>query len=316
MLKTQAQSLRDFMAKGRLDKAIEDLTKYAQSLSDQHYHNAVTQLSARCQTNERAHNLGTISNSEYTTERNKISHAILALVNELADDASKPLDNVTKENGSATVVPGNKVDFWKKVGYIGLILGILASMAKIIEFCSKPSDKEDGAMQLTVYVQGVDGKPIPELQNNGKIIVDFGNDRRAPLIGENGRTNLGETPEKFRGQEIPIVLQSTGYEPVLPAKQYVMDGEPVYFLAQRDNSLGIIQGIVKDRSGDKFIAGALVMIDSDTTIYTDSLGRFRVQLPPAKQRDTYYLTIKKADFKTKNDYFKPNTAPIEIRLDR
>lgn len=73
-------------------------------------------------------------------------------------------------------------------------------------------------MQLTVYVQGTDDKPIFDLQNKGQIIVDFGNDRRAPLIGENGRTNLREIPEIFKGEKIPIVLQADGYEPIEPTR--------------------------------------------------------------------------------------------------
>ncbi|MBK7870737.1 MAG: hypothetical protein IPJ74_08635 [Saprospiraceae bacterium] len=129
-------------------------------------------------------------------------------------------------------------------------------------------------MQLTVYVQGINGKPIPELQNKGKLIVTFGNDLRDPLIGENGRTNLGEIPEKFLGDSIPIVLYAEGYEPVESSKTYLLDGKPVNYIVKRDNTLGNIRGIIKDRIGNKFIWGALIMIDQDTTTFTDSLGAF------------------------------------------
>lgn len=313
----QTQHLKALIANGRLDKAIEELAVYTQPLLDQSHRNTVAQLSARWKANERANSLGTLSNSEYTMERNKINQAVLALVDELADSSPDMTATSTSPMSlSTTPVLPARLNFWKKVGYVGLVLGILASLAKIIEFCNRSSNARGDAMQLTVYVQGTNSKPITELQNNGKIIVDFGNDRRAPLIGENGRTNLGEIPEKFRGEKIAIVLQAEGYEPAEPARQYIMDGKPVYFLVQRDNSLGLVQGIVKDRSGEHFIEGALVMIDQDTTVTTDGLGRFKVVLPLDKQRDTYTITVKKEGYKVKSEYFKPKTGPIEIRMDK
>lgn len=310
MLKTQTRQLKDLIAKDRLDKVIDDLLLYTQSLADDRYHDDMIRLSARWKANERGRMLRTLSADQYNVEKNIISDALLALIGELG------AANNAETNGSANPAPTGKVDFWKKVGYAGLILGILASMVKIIEFCNKPSAANGEAMQLTVYVQGTDGKPVAEIQNSGKIIVDFGNDRRAPLIGENGRTNLGEIPEKFRGEKIPIVLQADGYEPADASRHYIMDGKPVYFLIRRDNSLGRIQGIVKDRSGEKFIAGALVMIDQDSTTTTDSLGRFHLLMPPDKHKDTYTLTVKKDGYKVKNEYYKPKSGSIEIRLER
>lgn len=315
MLKTQTQQLKDLIAKGRLDQAIEDLARYTQSLSDQHYHNAIAQLSARWKANERANSLGTLSTSEYNTERNKINQAVLALVDELAVDTQHSGPAARPPSGTPQTISGEN-GLWKKLGYAAIIAGILGGFAEFFNFINLFPGGSEEAMQLTVYVQGTNGQPIAELQNKGKIIVDFGNDRRAPLIGENGRTNLGEIPEKFRGEKIPMVLQAEGYEPAEPAKPYTMDGQPIYFLAKRDNSLGTIQGIVKDRSGQKFIEGALVMIDQDTTLTTDGLGRFKVVLPLDKQRDTYTLTVKKEGYKVKSEYFKPGTGGMEIRLDK
>ncbi len=317
MLKTQNQQLKDLIAKGHLDQVLKYLTVYTQSLPDQDDYNSIIQLSARWKTNERAHSLGTLTNSDYNTERNRINQAVLDLMDALIDHIPDPeIEDKAKKKPSDLPSSTPKTDLWKKVGYIGLILGILASMVKIIEFCNKPSAASDEAMQLTVYVQGTNGQPIAELQNNGKIIVDFGNDRRAPLIGENGRTNLGEIPEKFRGKPIPIILQAEGYEPVDSANKYTMNGQPIYYLVRPDNSLGTIQGIVKDRSGEKFIEGALVMIDQETTLTTDQLGRFKVVLPVDKQRTTYTITVKKEGYKVKSEYFKPKTGAMEIRLDR
>lgn len=307
MLNIPLQPLKEFIAQGQSGKALEELSKHTNVLPDKPYHNVVTQLHARWKANERAHLMGILAHESYTMERNRINQALLELLdgNLDATNAGVPNKNHTPENS-----------LWRKIGYAALFAALISGVADLLGIIHIFSSSKEDSMQLTVMVQGVDGLPIPELQNTGKIIVDFGNDRRAPLIGQDGRTNLGEIPQKFRGEKIPLVLQAEGFEATEPDKQYIMEGKAVYFFVKRDSSLGLVQGIVKDRSGENFIAGALVMIDQETTLKTDSLGRFRTVLPPEKQRDTYTITVKKEGFKVKTDYYKPKSSPTEIRLDR
>ncbi|MBK7938895.1 MAG: carboxypeptidase regulatory-like domain-containing protein [Lewinellaceae bacterium] len=297
------QEFKDLLANDRADLVIAELAAITKPLADQHYHNQVTLLSNRLTANKREHNLGKISSQEYNLEKNRINHALLALIDSLPQ-------------GAAASGPEKEKGFWKTMTYVALVAGILGSFAEVLGFIDLVPGKPEDSLQLTVYVQDTEGKPIPALQNTGHVIVRFDNDLRDPVIGENGRTNLGEIPAKFRGQEIEVVLVAEGYEAILPGKKYVMDGEPVYFTVRRDNSLGIIQGIVKDRSGENFLAGALVMIDQDTTTLTDDLGRFRLQLPPEKQRERYLLTVKKEGFKTRTDYYLPKTGALELRLEK
>jgi len=264
---------------------------------------------------------GTISQADYLLELAKIRQAVLDMVNHLAEHwSAEGLETIppseVKSTSGAAKEDNRAAGIWKKIGYVGLLLGILAGMVKIIEYCGKPSNAGGDSMQLTVYVQDTAGKPVPELQNTGHVKVVFGDDLRYPVIGENGRSNIGEIPVKFRGQEIEVVLVAEGYEPVSAGKKYIMDGNKVVLNVQRDNSLGLIQGIVKDRSGERFIAGALVMIDQETTLTTDSLGRFKTVLPIDKQRETYAITVKKEGFMVKDDYYKPKSGKIEIRLDK
>lgn len=307
MLNLPIQPLKEFIAQGQSDKALEELINYTSSLPDKHYHNAVIELNARWKANERAHLMGVLAHESYTMERNRINQALLELLDGRLDAANAGVPNKSHTPENAR---------WKKIGYAALIAALISGVADLLGIIHIFSAPKEDSMQLTVMVQGMDGKPIPELQNTGKIIVDFGNDRRAPLIGENGRTNLGEIPMKFRGEKIPLVLQAEGFEPAVSDTQYVMEGKPIYFTAKRDSSLGLVQGIVKDRSGENFIAGALVMIDQETTLTTDNLGRFKIVMPLNKQRDTYTIMVKKDGYKVKNEYYKPKSGAIEIRLDK
>ncbi len=307
------EELHQMIAAGNTQSALDTLFALTHADFPGLHEQAILQ-SNRLREINRQQSMGLVDFGHIGPEKARINKALLDLISELPDSpAATTAQSKSQSNDSRG---SNKTDVWKKVGYAGLILGILASVIKIIEFYRHPSGQGEETMQLTVYVQDIENKPTAELPNNGKIIVDFGNDRRAPIIGENGRTNLGEIPEKFRGEKITIALQAQGYEPADRAKQYILDGKPIYFLVQRDNSSGTIQGIIKDRSGEKFIAGALVMIDQDTTLLSDTLGRFKMVLPPNKQHHTYTLTVKKDGYKVRNDYYRSQSGPIEIRLDK
>lgn len=311
------QQLKTTLSNGRLDQVFGQLSDHIRSSADPHYGNELAQLSARWKANERAHNLGTLSGAEYNLEFNKINRALLALIDELPEDSrSQPAGIVPPQPVTQSATLDGTGSFWKKMGYVGIVAGILGGGAEFAGFINLFPSGNDEPLQLTVFVQGIDGKTIDELQNNGKIIVDFGNDRRDPVIGENGRTNLGEIPTRFLGKKIPIVLQAEGYEKANSAEQYTLTGEPIYITVRRDNSLGLIRGIVKNRAGDQFIGGALVMIDQDTTTTTDSLGRFRLMMPADKHKDIYLLTVTKAGYQLGEEYYKPKSTPAEIRLDK
>ncbi|MFN0033912.1 MAG: hypothetical protein ACKVUS_02525, partial [Saprospiraceae bacterium] len=172
---TSKPALKNLLAKGRTDLVLRQIVAATKPLADPHFHNQAAALSGRWATNERNNHLGTLSGEEYKQGKENIDKAILALIDTLPDNT---LDVIRK---------------WLPI--VSLVALALFVLFKLLG---------DGSMQLTVYVQDAAGKPIAELQNKGKVIVDFGNDRRAPLIGENGRTNLGEIPEKFRGETIPI----------------------------------------------------------------------------------------------------------------
>ena len=265
---------------------------------------------------------GLVNRSDYSIEEAKIRQSLHGIIDKLAEHWTAegletvpptPNDRVT---ASQAVTNPRESTFWKKMGYVAIVAGILGGFAEFCNFINIFPNSSGDSMQLTVYVQDADGKPVPELQNKGQIIVRFGHDLRGPVIGENGRTNLGEIPSDFRGKEVEVVLVAEGWELASPGKKYKMDGGQIYLTVRRDNSLGTIQGIVQTRDGSAFIAGALVMIDHDTTVRTDSLGRFRLVLPEKMHRESYLLTVKKTGFKESRELYRPKTTPADIRLEK
>ena len=92
---------------------------------------------------------------------------------------------------------------------------------------------------------------------------------------------------------------------------FVFTGKPISITVKKDNSLGIIKGVIKSRDGQKFIQGAKVLINADTTIVTNENGIFKIVLPEKMRvkslSESYKLTISKDGFKTVSHYFFPKT---------
>ena len=95
-------------------------------------------------------------------------------------------------------------------------------------------------------------------------------------------------------------------------------GDPIQLVVKRDNSLSTIKGVVKTRDGQSFIPGAVVRIDADTMIRTDTFGVFKVVLPPhmsvKDKNGRYLLTITKDGYETKEEYYSPRSSDADIRL--
>ena len=94
----------------------------------------------------------------------------------------------------------------------------------------------------------------------------------------------------------------------------------IYLAVKKDDSLGKISGIVKNRDGSEFIKDALVLIGNDTTTTTNELGIFKITLPAKMQvkdeKSSYLLTIKKEGYRIKTEYYYPKSGDIEIRLEK
>jgi hypothetical protein len=176
---------------------------------------------------------------------------------------------------------------------------------------------KSGGIQLTVFVHGPEGKQDIVLENKGRLIVDIGNERRTPMIGQDGKINFGEIQGK-PGQEIGIALDAPGYELTNKEEQYKLYGKPIYISVKRDSGIGKISGIVKNRNGSILLKDVLIII-GDTAVNTDDSGRFKITIPEKMFVHNielpYLLTIKKEGYKMKTVRYKAKSGDIEIRLD-
>ena len=219
------------------------------------------------------------------------------------------LEFINEEEKLVSFVSSNPF-FNKK---IVLIIGIVLILTLLIGWFSF-SSITFSSLQLTVFVEDENGNVI--LENNGMLTIDFGNDRRTAMIGENGRTNFGEIPSKFKGDTIKIGFNVEGYEIENNINNFIFKGKPIHLIVRRDHSLGLIKGIVK--SADVAIKGALVRINTDTSILTNHLGEFQIKLPQnmrASSLDDYYdIYISKTEYKTVKYQYYPKSENWIIDL--
>ncbi len=150
------QDLKNLVANGHTAAVLAATLAATRDLRDTGIMNrSVALLSARWSANEQAQQRGTVSNADYLLEKNKVIDALLLTVEGMPVEAleghlPENLVPIYSESGKdehlttfqklSNVEPASKPsDLWKKLGYVGLLIGILAGVVKIVEYFQKPS---------------------------------------------------------------------------------------------------------------------------------------------------------------------------------
>jgi len=127
---------------------------------------------------------------------------------------------------------------------------------------------------LTVYVHGERGPQDVVLRNSGYVVLRLGPESRREPIGGDGQAYFPAIPASFRGQEVPVWVESQEFEVVgVPLCRLV--GSSVDVSVQKKG--GRVSGRVQDEQGNA-ISGAEVRVAGLSTS-TDKAGRFEVAIP-------------------------------------
>lgn len=295
MTEDNKERVRNLVSEGELSQAIEALAAMTSSRRDK---DQVTLLLTDLRSLEKKTLEGIISEPEERLVHNQLAKRVLQFMSPRADH--NPPDK-------SAYFPFNKLLL------IPIVVLVLATTWWFGGSLLPPSQR-----QLTVYVTDVNGNVV--LEQEGEIHIPLGNRPLNAQIGEDGRVNFGDILSEYVGQPIKIGLLADGWEIVGNKNEFVFTGEPIHVVVQRDNSLGTIKGSVRSRDGQQFLADAEIRINSDTVIYSDENGFFRVLLPPKMRIDdanrSYVLSVSKEGYKTKDAYYNPKSSEAEIRLEK
>jgi hypothetical protein len=165
---------------------------------------------------------------------------------------------------------------------------------------------------FTVFVHGENGRDNLLLKDSGQVVLDLNNQRRKEKIGDNGEAYFVGVAANFRGQEVPIWVESDLVEPVTKDQKARLDGTPIY-LAVRMKA-GLIAGRVQDENGNP-LEGAKIGV-AGLSMTTDSAGHFEFVIPGDRLKAELDLTASAAGYVTKHYNAVPNANELVIPLAR
>lgn len=241
---------------------------------------------------------------------NQITIDLIEVVNRSEKSKSFSKESIVEEHQL-------KNTFGKLLPLLVAIIVVIILVVKVSELPNIISWNENKKLQLTVFVTDKDGNVV--LENEGRLNIPLGNRSLNEIIGSKGRTNFPDITTDNKGDTILIGLEAENWEIIDGKNEFIFNGEPIRLMVKKDNRLSIIKGTVKSRDGQEFVEGALIRINSDTSVVSNTLGIFKIELPEemsvSKKTDSYLLTISKSGFKVKTQYHYPLSSDAEIRLE-
>ena len=170
--------------------------------------------------------------------------------------------------------------------------------------------KPPSTFPLTVYVHGEAARNDLVLRNSGRVFVDLDGDRRSESIGENGQAYFPAIPDRFRGQEVPIWVDATGFEPTTANQKQRVDGGSLYLPVRKKS--GHVSGRVQDQDGNP-IANADLTV-AGLSGHSDVSGHFEFVIPGEKSEQEMDLQAVAHGYKTQKYKVVPNANELTITL--
>jgi hypothetical protein len=164
---------------------------------------------------------------------------------------------------------------------------------------------------LTVYVHGERGPQDVVLRNSGYVVLRLGPESRREPIGGDGQAYFPAIPANFRGQEVPVWVESEGFE-VIGAPLRRLVGSNVDVSVQKKS--GRVSGRVQDEQGNA-ISGAEVRVAGFSTS-TDKAGRFEVDIPGGHLQPELELEAVAPGYALQRYSVVPNSNEAVITLTR
>ena len=309
MTKNEKSSLLNMIGKGDIKSTLEKLLSLEMNDSSK---KEVIAISSRYKKLKHQNRLGILSFEQSNLTENQITNHLIDLINH-------PFEKPFPKDKSINTINPSKPIIWKYITTAAVIIGMLGSLSEILNFTNIFTESNlNEKHQLTVFVTDSKGNVV--LEHKGELNTSIGNRPMRETIGQHGRTNFGDILSEYLGDSITVGIKAEGWELINPNNKFVFDGSPIYLKIKKDDSLGIVKGVVRTRDGQNFIEGVKILINADTLVFTNVNGLFQVTLPESmrvnKVTDAYSLTASKEGYKTKSIYFYPKSTNAEIRLEK
>jgi len=216
--------------------------------------------------------------------------------------------------GVASIVPGlfsfnnTMLTASGALGVFGLVY--LVNPAK--SFSSE--DGCNGLFDYTIFVES----PNETLEFTGPAYLALRLEREysKTSIGEDKTVNYKDIPAQLRNQTVLVELEAAGWQFLNGSNRdsIQLTGKSDIVQIQRDNSLCCVTGEVMDNTG-KPIPAAIVSIQ-DLTTTTDSLGRFKLEIPKTRQKDQQPLKVRKNGYQVWDLVVRPGFQQVQLEREK
>ncbi len=142
--------------------------------------------------------------------------------------------------------------------------------------------------------------------------MELGLDFRRQQIGQNGEAFFAGIPPSFRGQEVPIWVDSNQFESVNPDQKHSLKDTTISLEVRKKT--GRISGHVQDEDGNS-LTGAKIEV-AGLSKAADSAGDFEFVIPGDRLQPEFDLTASAAGYATKRYNAVPNANELVIKLER
>ena len=115
---------------------------------------------------------------------------------------------------------------------------------------------------------------------------------------------------RFRGYEVPIGVQSDGFELSDPKKKYRLDGSSIYLSVRKRP--GLIAGRVQDGNGNPLSDAKIFVAGLSAT--SDSAGHFEIVIPDERLQAELEFEAFAAGYKPKHLNVVPDSNEVVVNL--
>jgi hypothetical protein len=141
---------------------------------------------------------------------------------------------------------------------------------------------------LTVKIK--EAQSIPGLPySQGKVALTYGD--KTETLDIKNEIVFKQIPSKYKHNKLKLLFTADGFVSI---DTMISTGELVELNIHRDNSLGVIFGVVKDENN--FPLKDVAISVKDIIVKTDQNGKFRIDIPFQKQASEQRLTAFKAGY--------------------
>jgi SEFIR domain len=163
---------------------------------------------------------------------------------------------------------------------------------------------------VTVFVHGESGIHDLVPKESCEVVMELGPEVRRQEIGPNGTVYFANVAPNYRGQEVPLWVESKQFEPVYPDRKYPLKADAIQLEVRKKP--GRISGRVQDENGNP-LADATISLAGLATI-SNSVGHFEFVLNGDQLKPELELDIVKAGYLPKHFKVVPNANEVVVQL--